>query len=341
MDDQTVIKAAIRNVVSKGIRDIRRDPNRSIRKLVDLGMQFGKGRIQQSFFNDAQSALQHRNSPYYTLVTSMIRNTDPMVLETMGLNVGYMSWTMGAKIIRAYEKEHGVNIPWTILVQTNSATDRRLDLDTLVSQGQKLGIYTYFLFTGRQSGSFANLLSTAERYRSSAFFLFSEDGATNTQLASLDNLPPNALIIPRDSGAETSEIGNLLVQKKRMFGLNCEYNASNVAYYLSDAFLQSVASAGFPFLFLIPAPGCDAQTCARVNAEVLSLRTTVRYPLFPIDLYRDVLQVDHIISDERCMLILGADGAVRYPCNAEALNVSDMTLEHLLRQTMPGVRRYR
>ena len=52
MDNQPVIKAAIRNVVSKGIRDIRRDPNRSIRRLVDLGIQFGRGRYQQTFFTE-------------------------------------------------------------------------------------------------------------------------------------------------------------------------------------------------------------------------------------------------------------------------------------------------
>lgn len=97
MENQSVIKAAIQSAVSKGIRDIRRDPNRSIRKLVDLGMQFGKGSNQKSFFTDAQSALKNRRSAYYPLVTSLIRNVDEQTLQTLGLNVGYMSWNYGRK----------------------------------------------------------------------------------------------------------------------------------------------------------------------------------------------------------------------------------------------------
>lgn len=341
MDNQPVIKAAIQSAVNKGIRDIRRDPNRSIRKLVDLGMQFGKGHNQKSFFTDAQSVLRDRRSVYYTLVTSLIHNVDEETLETLGLNVGYMSWTMGAKVIRAYEKEHSVNVPWTILLRMNRPTEKSLDLAQLVQQGQVLGIYTYFLFIGKHTADLDGILYVTGQYSGSAFFLLSEDESTNMYMATSEAMLRNTLFVPHGGEPGLSDISGILAQKKRMFSLNCEYNATNADFLVSDAFLQTVVAQGYPFLFLIPAPDCDEGTRSRVYSQVLSIRAVARYPLFPIDLYTDVQQVDHIISDERCMLELGADGSLLYPANVGTLSVANQSLEELIRQAMPRVRHHR
>lgn len=214
MENHTVVKAAIRNVVSRGIRDIRRDPHRSIRRLVDLGIQFGRGQNQQTFFLDAHSALKNPRSPYYQLVTSLTHNVDLQTLETLGLNVGYMSWTMGAKVIRAYEKENGVNIPWTLLVDTGRPQARTFDFLRLVEEGQRLGIYTYFLFVGSGTGSLAPWLAAADRHRNSAFFLFSQDATANDQLASLEAALCNVLIVPRGGVPGVESLLASLAQKK-------------------------------------------------------------------------------------------------------------------------------
>jgi len=54
-----------------------------------------------------------------------------------------------------------------------------------------------------------------------------------------------------------------------------------------------------------------------------------------------VQQVDHIISDERCMLELDADGSVLYPAAVGTLSVADQSLEALIRQAMPRIRHHR
>jgi len=341
MDNQPVIKAAIRNVVSKGIRDIRRDPNRSIRRLVDLGIQFGRGRYQHTFFTDAQSALKKKQSAYYDLVTSLIRNVEPKTLETLGFNVGYMSWTQGAKTIRAYEKERGVNVPWTILLDFNRPTDSPIDLNQLVNEGEKLGITAYFLFVGKQTTDLDTLLSAAEAHGSSAFFLFSVDEETNEILARSDALFSNTLLVPRGSQTVLPAAGALLSEKKRMFGLNCEYNEVNAAAYLSDAFLQSVVREGYPFLFLLPAPGCEPAVRAYVYDQIVEIRSRGRYPLFPVELINDVQQVDHIISNESCMLVLSSDGSLVYPANTGTERFGILSLATLIEQAMPRVRHHR
>lgn len=248
---------------------------------------------------------------------------------------------MGAKVIRAYEKEHGLNVPWTILLQLNRPGERTLDLAQLVAQGQTLGIYAYFLFVGEQTADWDGLLAVIGQCHSSAFFLISGDEPTNRRMADCSAPLRNTLFVPRGGIADLPDISAALVQKKRMFSLNCEYNASNAEMLLSDAFLQKVVDWGYPFLLLVPAPDCDPETRARVYADVLRVRGESRYALFPIDLYTDVQQVDHIISDERCMLEIGSDGSLLYPASADGLNVADQPLEELIRLTMPRVRRHR
>jgi len=341
MDNQPVIKAAIQSAVSKGIRDIRRDPNRSIRKLVDLGMQFGKGRNQKSFFTDTQSVLKNSNSVYYALVTSLIRNVDPQTLETFGINIGYMSWTMGAKMIRAYEKERGVNVPWAILLRCNMPAAKPLDLSRLVAEGQALGIFAYFLFVGSQTERLADMLATVAQCHTCAFFLMAEDAATNARLAELDMALPNAMFLPRGGAPEYPDTADTLCRKKRIFSLNCEYSAANADWLLSEPFLKSVVERDYPFLILTPADTCDPETRARVGAEVIALRAAGRYPLYPIDLYADVQRVDHIISDESCMLMLGADGLPIYPAGIGQSYGAELSLEALIRLSMPSVRRHR
>lgn len=247
---------------------------------------------------------------------------------------------MGAKVIRAYEKENGVNVPWTLLIHLDTPTDKPLNLSELVRQGQALGIYTYFVFVGNAAANLDDILHVAAQYASSAFLLLAGDEATNQRMAENDALSPNTVFVPRGGGEGYNSISEMLAQKKRMFGLNCEYNATNAEFLLSDAFLETVTAQGYPFLFLIAAPDCDGATRALVYQRMLAIRSVARYPLFPIDLLTDVQQVDHIISDERCMLELNADGSLRYPAEGSA-SIADLPLEVVIRQTMPRIRRHR
>ncbi len=340
MDIQPVISAAIRNAVRKGIRDIRRDPNRSIRMLVELGMQFGTGAQQQRFFTGAYSLLKKQNSPYYVLVSSLIQGVDPHTLETVGINIGYNSWTEGAKTIRAYEKKQGVNVPWTLLVDVSKPLKEILDFSSLVEQGQQMGIYTYFLFIGKDTVDLDVILSVAEQHRRCAFFLLSCDDWMNHQLTDSDAPLSNMLIVPHSGKNVPPDVGNRLLQKKRIFGLNCNYNAATIDHYLSDSFLSNVVRQGYPFLFFIPTVDCDDATRERMYEKVLSLRNNGRFPLFPIELPIDIQQVDHIISNERCMLTLAADGSVCYPKGYPQVSLQQHTLEELIHLTMPRVRRH-
>ena len=335
---QDVILAAVHNAVNKGIRDIRNDPRRSLRKLVDLGMQVGKGPFQQGFFNDAQGMLRNSNSTYYKLLTSMARNVDSQALETFGVNIGYMSWTFGARTIREYEKQNRVNVPWTIFLNADVSAERSMDVKKLIEQGMALGIYTYFVFVGNRTNNFEALLQLVQSLPQCAFLLISESAEMNARFAELTDPLLNVLLAPAAEYENLEQVSRELTRQQRMIALCSLYDEHNADDLLSDAYLQRICDMKFPFLMYRARQGCPPEIVRKVTNANIQLRAGQRYPVFPVNLYSDMVEVDHIISDESCSLFLSIDGTVSTPDGPMPnLNAIDLPLEEIIRRSMPRV----
>lgn len=66
----------VETVVKKSLKGIKDSPERGIRNLVDMALQFSEGRFQKNFFTMAQIMLQNENSAYYDLVRETVTHTD-------------------------------------------------------------------------------------------------------------------------------------------------------------------------------------------------------------------------------------------------------------------------
>lgn len=142
---EKVTYSLIEAAVNRGIKEMQEDPKRSVRKLADLGNQFARGRFQKSFFELSQTLLQDDDCPYYTLLSRLTEEIDHETLKRFGVNLGYTSWTYGAQLIRAYEKEHGFEVPWTIFFHYHPQASFTLShMDSLIREGRSIGIFTYF-----------------------------------------------------------------------------------------------------------------------------------------------------------------------------------------------------
>lgn len=99
------------SIVRRSFFEIKKDPKRAIRKLVDIGQETAGGRLQQKFMAMAQQLLKKDDSPYYLLIQNTIKQVDEERLLTFGMNLGWNSFTQGAKQIRSNEEKLGFNIP--------------------------------------------------------------------------------------------------------------------------------------------------------------------------------------------------------------------------------------
>jgi hypothetical protein len=183
MEKDKMMRIVISDAVRKGIRNIKTDPHRSIRNLVDLGNHFSTGRFQQTFFENTQQLLMDPQSPYYDLIYRTVSNVDDDTLTRIGVNVGYMSWTFGAAKIRRIAQSDGYVVPWTLLIDMKGACSAPLDIERMIKEGQHQGIYTYMFFLSDDIDETAALLKIFARYPESAFIVFSDFDAVSDFLA--------------------------------------------------------------------------------------------------------------------------------------------------------------
>lgn len=329
----------IDRAVRRGIADIKRDPERSIRNLVELGEHFASGRFQKSFFQLTQNFFTSERSPYYTLIENTVNQVDSDALATMGINVGYMSWTYGARIIRRHEQESGYNIPWAIYIDYNFETDAAVDLSKIVAESALLGIYTFLVFVGEDTAEVQPILAAAQAYPDRAFLVYCDSDSHAAVLAESCATLKNMLLSLDCSAKDLSGNIQLLRAGKRLVSLHCHYDENNVEDILSGRLIENLLPLESALLFFIPQNNVSDSTRDKVWQYVVRCRLEQTYPIALLELYSDVNYADQVISVESCMAAIRADGTVFTPSGAaQTCNAKQDSLDSILRRTMPRVR---
>ena len=114
--NRALIEATIRN----SIKQIKNDPERNMRNLIDMALSFSNGRFQKHFLEAAQTMLQNETSCYYKIIPDLVANSDAERIVTFGMNIGYNGCTLGARTIRELEAKEHFTIPWSIFLELES-----------------------------------------------------------------------------------------------------------------------------------------------------------------------------------------------------------------------------
>ena len=93
MESRALSRAMVESVVDRSLREIVSDPDRSLRKLVDLGNLLAHGRSQKESFSLLSRVLENEGSPYYDMVRRIVQEVDREKLKCFGINLGWESWT--------------------------------------------------------------------------------------------------------------------------------------------------------------------------------------------------------------------------------------------------------
>lgn len=325
--------------VSKAIGDIARDPDRSVRNLVDLGMNFSRGRFQRRFIGSIRTMLDQPDSPYYQVAKRAVSDISRDTLKTFGVNMGYNSFTRGAKAIRELEAAQGVNIPWSITFQYRLAGGglTAADIDRTIAEAKKLGIYTFAIHCAHDSVcAIAPLLS---RHADCAFLLFITPGATNPAQADSLCRVPNLLVAISTDDPAFDAMMNALKADRALCAPYVRYDDSNVDAILTGEWIERTLPYACVFGIAIAAANCPQVTRERVARYALDVRDAQRYPILMIDYFADMLAIDEIISDETCFMAVDADGQV-YTGATDARtgeNIARGSLLDIIRRVMPRV----
>lgn len=318
MDRNSFTRSIVEGLVDQYVEEIRRDPKRSIRKLVDLGGQFAKGRFQKQIIGLMQSVLSNEKSPYYTFAQEIAEDTDLDRLKTFGINVGLNSWTVGAKMIREKESELGYNIPWSLTFHINDVffAFPPEEIQRLVKEGKACGIYTYLLhFTDEnlQTFSLSDYHAVAGENPDCAFVYFLPPGyvrGQNQNISEISSLS-NVMVSVDDSCAGWEDVLQIWKENRCLRAVHrfCSTREEKEDI-VSGTWLGRAISAGASFAFCFAAPSYPLAERKELESYLAKIRAEQKYPIFPMDYYADHLLIDQIISDGPCYLGILPDGTV-------------------------------
>ena len=333
---QDMKRVLVESAVGKMLDNFQTAPEREIRNLVDMGLNFAEGRFQKQFLQTAQRMLRDPKSAYYELVKRIVSRVDRERLVTFGMNVGYNGCTQGARRIRTLERERGFNIPWALNLEPGEETLREdpAFYPGLVSQGRALGIYTYLLFAPEDA---ALALPLMEGEKDCAFLLFLSAGQLTGPLRERLWDIKNVMVSIR-WGREAIPVCRELQEAGFLTAVHFPYSKEDAEEILSDAWLEALAPARPAFAFLRAEAGCPQEVQSRVYRYVRSVRDSQRYPVALMDLKQDSLLFDRIISDDAGIAGFDKKGClwtVEGPCPGEEGNIFRHSLEEILRAFVP------
>lgn len=296
--ENSMSRILIETVVRKTLKDMKENPERSIRNLVDMALHFSEGRFQKNFFQAAQTMLKNENSPYYALLKNVVSSVDTERLICFGMNLGYNSCTLGAKRIRENEQEIKCNIPWTVIFQTDDLQipEHLSEYHTAVADGEKLGIYSWMLFSQSHP---QNLLPLIHEHPDSAFFLFCDpNDIDNTFLDNISDVDNLMLVVRYEETAEA--LYAQIRDNGLLYSTYYTYSQEDIESIINGDLFYNIQQAQPIFTILLAQPGCPEPIQSKIHQTVIQARNEQSYQTVPCEFYFDNRLIDKIISDDAC-----------------------------------------
>lgn len=308
-----ITRAIVDATVDRGLREIEEDPRRSIRKLTDMGRQFSKGRFLQEVYAIFQELLRNDDSPYYTAIEHLLRNTDRKALKGFGINIGYNSLTYGGKVIRSIESKKSFQIPWALILRINPTIPggtTPAEIENCILQGRPLGIYTYILRCSGSLSCLEPLVRLFRTYGDCAFIcLLPDQELTPAHLSLLKPCINTMCLFPASTASCAANARNMR-QQKSWYGTYDYYGDEDCTSWLSGERTREFISHDSSFVILIARDGCSQSCREQIGQYVKDTRLQPVYPFIMFDLYTDAYQIDHIMSSEACYFELLENGDI-------------------------------
>lgn len=338
MKPNEITRAIIDATIDRGLREIEEDPQRSIRKLTDMGRQFSKGRFLQEIYAIFQELLRNDDSPYYPAIEHLLRHTDRKCLKDFGINLGYNSLTYGGKIIRGIEAKKPFQIPWALILRIDPTLPGGIspaEIEHCIRQGRPMGIYTYVIRCSGSLSCLEDLVQLLRTYKDCAFIVTLPDQElTPAQLALLKPCTNSMCLFPALTASCMPNCKNMQRQRS-WYGTYDYYSDLDSRQWMAGERTHEFTEYESSFVILIARDDCTPDCRQRVGRFVKDTRLQPTYPFILFDLYEDALQIDHIMSSEACFFEILENGDIHTHNGPITDYRHALSLEQLFAKTLP------
>lgn len=330
--NRVLIETTVRNT----LRQIKNDPERSVRNLIDMGLHFSEGRFQHHFFEIAREMLRNDQSCYYRMIPDAVATIDTERIVTFGMNLGYNSCTNGAKTIRMIEEKEHFNIPWSISLEISGYDyfEKSDSYHSLIEQGQALGIYTWLLYS---LDSTSYILELVKDFPDCAFAIFCSPGEITDSLLDEASAIYNLMfVVSYSNGVEKA--CKLLRAKGHLYSIFFSYRERDIAGIVNGNLLCDTEVMHPIFTAFASSPSCPLEKQEDIYQYILKTRSQQIYRTIPFDLVQDSRFIDGIISEEACSIKFDPKGNL-YPLprdsKVEHYNCFTQPLSQILKLIAP------
>lgn len=320
----------IETVVANKLKDMKKYPKRAARNLIDLGLLFSKGKFQNAFFSSAQTMLQNEDSPYYKLIDNVVNGVENQRLLTFGMNLGYNSFKSGSREIRRNERKLNCTIPWeiTLHIDNFSFKNNNQSYDSLISDGERLGIYSWIIFLDKP---FSDFLDLVKKHPDSVFFIFLEDLDEDEKtkqskidenfLDCIEELKNIMLIVELDK--KNRHVYNDLKQKKLLYSVYYRYSQKNIDLILDGSILRFAEQFNPFFTVFVSEPYCNKNLREMVYNVSEQSRNEQLYSTIAWELFHSNAYIDKIISGKSRYISFDHSGIL---CDVDGKKIGDKNI---------------
>lgn len=321
-------RAMIEPLVNKVLHDLKNDPERSLRNVVDLILSFPNGRFSNNMFEMLQKMLTNENSAYYTLINKIVSYLDMENLKEFSINAGYNACTSGAKTIRELSRENNCYIPWILLIETDKQHSKQTA--DIIKQAKELGIYMFAVIDDDVSEETAEIIRVNNEC---AFVLFTEASSVSDRTIAMFEDIKNVLASIHGTKDELSSATDALRENHKFFAVHDFYDDENCHSVFTEEKLNYFEDYTETFLFCMPTRKCSQETLDYMSSNAKKVRDEQKHSYVMMDVYNDTLTIDKMISGNNFSAIIDVEGNL-YSNKEDGTkyNINDMPLLDVLKK---------
>lgn len=326
-------KVIVNTLVKNAIKNLKTDPERTSRNLIDMASRFSDTRFQKHFYGRLQLLLSNEDSAYYDLVRNTLAKVDEETLLTYSMNLGYNGLYRGTEKIRKQEAKLGYNIPWNICltIQQGRVYDPH---HKVIREGEEMGIHSWYLFSDH---AIHECIHIASLHPDSAFVIFCGSHEIDLTVLDVASVIHNlAIIVSFDKDADTA--CELLQLSGILYGVHYTYQEADLPAIESGELLEEIQPLHPAVCILKPKFLCQESLRQRVYTWITNARLEQKYSTVPFDLYEDVRLVDSIISEDPIWVGFDEYGQLNTQIGVDRTygrNIFVNPLSEILKQTFP------
>ncbi|MBR3375040.1 MAG: radical SAM protein [Firmicutes bacterium] len=329
-------------------------------------------------YENLQYIIDHPDSKWGRYVERIIKDTDPKVLKAFLMNVFFESGLTGYKQSKINKEKYGINMPWLILIDPTTACNMHCtgcwaaeygnqlnlsfeELDSVVTQGEELGIRAYLFTGGEPLIRKKDIFRLCEKHPHVAFHAFTNGTLVDDEFCKECLRVGNFFVSVSIEGFEESNDGrrgeghfkkalaamDLMHSYKLPFGVSICYTSKNYLTVTSDEFLDMLVEKGciFAWYFHYMPVGMNASTELLLSPEqreymfhkIREIRDMEGgKELFAIDFQNDGEFVNGCVAGGEKYCHINANGDVE-PCvfiHYSSANIKEKSLLECLQQPL-------